>query len=86
MVACALREIRYYQSARMADKLLIPYKKFVMLVRELQQDILEEHVGLVKAVDGKYRWEKDALVALQTMTEHVMVMIFEMTYVLLLFN
>jgi len=33
------------------------------------------------AVCGKeYRWEADAITAMQTMTEHILTMIFEMLY------
>jgi histone H3/H4 len=69
-----LREIKYYQSEATHDKLLIPYTKFVKLVREITQEVSEEMGG------GPYRWETDGIVALQTMSEHVIVMIMEMTY------
>jgi histone H3/H4 len=73
--ARALREIRYYQSAAMAEALLIPFQPFVRLVREITADM-----RTIPTVFGDYRWEKDALVCLQTFAEHILVMIFEMTY------
>src|SRR5579859_1676234 len=65
-LARALREIWYYQSG---DLLLIPFTSFARLVREITDDCKR---GL--------RWERDAIHALQIMTEHILVMIFEMTY------
>ena len=68
-IARALREIRYYQSKATANTLLLPFTSFSRLVREIAEDY------------GRHLlWERDALVALQMMTEHIMVMIFEMTY------
>ena len=48
--------------------------KFVKLVHEITEDVADEEGG------GPYRWEKDGIVALQTMSEHVIVMVMEMTY------
>jgi len=70
--AKALREIRYYQSSAMAETSLLPFKAFTRLVREIANE--------AKNVKDEHRWEKDALVCLQLFTEHVMVMVFEMTY------
>ena len=69
-----MREIKYYQSEATHDKLLIPHAKFVKLVREITQDVAEEKE------ECPYHWEKDGIVALQTMSEHVIVMVMEMTY------
>ena len=70
--AKALREIGYYQSFAMAETSLLPFKAFARLVREITNE--------AKNVKNKHHWEKDALVCLQLFTEHVMVMVFEMTY------
>ena len=67
-LAKALREIRFYQGEAMADKLLIPQASFHRVVKEV---CLHYHQGL--------RWERDALVALQMFTEHILTMFFEMT-------
>ena len=59
----------------------IPRSRFALLCREIQQDvILRSHAGVPVSFKGDFRWEKDALVALQLMTEHLLVMFFEMTY------
>jgi len=73
MLAKALRKIKYYQSEEMADALLLPYAAFVRVIKELTDEYGPP--GLC--------WERDtAVVALQMMTEHVLVMVFEMTYCL----
>jgi len=69
LLAKALREIRYYQSSVMAESLMIPAQSFKRVVQEICE---KQHPGL--------RWEKDAVYALQTCTEHILVMFFEMTY------
>lgn len=68
-----MREIKYYQSAALDDCLLLPQHSFRNLVEEI----------VVKDLGMRLRWEKDALVCLQTMTEHVMIMVFELLYVLI---
>ena len=70
--AKALREIRYYQSSAMAETSLLPFTAFARLVREIANE--------ARNVKDEHRWEKDALVCLQLFTEHIMVMVFEMTY------
>jgi histone H3/H4 len=72
IVAKVLREIKYYQSDALADKLEIPKNKFALLIRQLLHD---------RDPTKKYKIEKDALVALQYMSEHILVMFLEMTYV-----
>jgi len=60
--------------------LCIPRTKFALLCREIQWDVaLRADAGVPRSFKGD-RWEKDALVALQLMTEHLLVMFFEMTY------
>ena len=49
-----------------------------MLVREITAEIRAESAP-------ELRWERDALVALQMMSEHVLIMIMEMMYWILLF-
>lgn len=75
----ALREIKYYQASATAEMFLIPQLSFQRLVREIQQG-----PALVKALNSNvhcsFRWERDALVALQMMSEHILVLYFEMTY------
>jgi histone H3/H4 len=72
LLAKALREIKYYQSEAMADALLLPYAAFIKVIKEITDECSPP--GL--------RWERDAVVALQMMIEHVLVMVFEMTYLL----
>ena len=72
VVARALREIRYYQSEVMDGRCLIGKRNFSRVVREIAHDV---------ATGGhEHRFESDALVALQMATEHIMIMIFELTY------
>ena len=70
-LAKALWEIRYYQSAAMAEAHLIPSHAFERIVKEISEE--------ARTVDP-LRWEKDALFSLQEITEHVLVMVFEMMY------
>jgi len=56
----------------MAGQCLLPFKAFSNLVREIAFD--------AKTVPDEHRWERDALVCLQMFTEHILIMIFEMTY------
>ena len=74
-VARALREIKYYQ--KYSEKLLLPKLPFLRVVKELtgQLDpVSEEH---------PMRWQSSAVACLQEMTEHVLVMYFELLYVLI---
>ena len=72
VVARALREIRYYQSEVMDGRCLIGKRNFSRVVREIARDV---------ATGGhEHHFESDALVALQMATEHIMIMIFELTY------
>ena len=67
----ALREIRYYQSEAMSEALLLPQRSFQLVVQEIC-DVL--------CPGKRLRWQRDALVALQMVSEDVIVMIMEMTY------
>jgi histone H3/H4 len=67
-LARSLREIKYYQSTATAEAFLIPQSRFKKVACEVLQDF-----------NHQLRFERDALVALQTMTEHVLIMLFEMT-------
>ena len=67
-LARALREIKYYQSNAMAESLMIPAGSFQRLVKEISDTVYPN-----------LRWEKDGIYALQTCTEHILVMFFEMT-------
>jgi len=67
--------------------MLIPQTRFHRLVREIAADVKDEFEFAFSGVGasngrwaGEYRWEKDALIALQMMTEHVLIMFFGMTY------
>jgi len=81
IVVRALREIRYWQSVYTAEMLCIPRSRFALLCHEIQQDVvLRANAGVPGSYKGDFRWEKDALMALQLMTEHLLVMFFEMTY------
>ena len=80
-VARALREIKYYQSSYAAEMLMIPQKRFQLSCHEITQDpVVHRRAGAPGSFKGDYRWEKDALIALQLMTEHILIMFFEMTY------
>jgi histone H3/H4 len=85
VVAIALREIRHYQSDAMAGALFIQKKRFMMIVREILQDIAGNghHYALLPAgvaMKPGYRIERDALIALQLCTESLFTNIFEMAY------
>ena len=77
MVAQALHEIHHYQSEAMDDMFFIPMKRFRAVVQEVAAEIKR---GSPSHFVGEYRWESDALVCLQTMTEHVLLMVFELWY------
>src|SRR5437773_6522848 len=81
IVVRALREIRYWQSSYTAEMWCIPRSRFMLLCHEIQQDmVLRASAGVPGSFQGDFHWEKDALMALQLMTEHLLVMFFEMTY------
>lgn len=67
----ALKEIRQFQKS---TELLIRKLPFARLVRELENDITEEG----------YRWQAEALLALQTAAEDYLTNLFEDAYFLLL--
>ncbi len=69
-VVKALREIKHYQE-RVVEGTFIPPRAFQKLVKQIS----DQH--------GKLRWEKDAIFALQAVSEDVFTMVFEMTYYLL---
>jgi len=74
-------EICYWQSAYTAEMFCIPRSKFALLCHEIQQDVgLHAHAGVPGSFNGDFRWERDALMALQLMTEHLLVKFFEMTH------
>lgn len=60
------------QISAMAEMRLLPFNTFVRLVREMASE--------ARTVDYDHRWERDARVCLQLFTEHILIMIFEMTY------
>ena len=61
----------------MAEAQLIPAKPFQRLVKEVSDEVSTRN-GL--------RWERDAVFALQECTEHVLMMLFEMTYYILIIS
>jgi len=63
----------------MDDTFFIPMKRFRAVVQEVAADIKR---GAPSHFEGEYRWEGDALICLQTMTEHVLLMVFELWYFL----
>jgi len=69
----------------MDDSVLIPKKRFVAVVREIAY-LIKEEWGATSHFDGEWRWEADALVALQSMTEHIIIMFFEMWYAFFRFS
>jgi len=75
-LVAALHEIKYYQN-KVVEGTFIPPSTFQKLVKQISdQHEVRDKDGLV----GKFRWEKDAIFALQAVTEDVLTMIFEMTY------
>jgi histone H3/H4 len=77
MLVNALRQIRYYQSAARDGEFLIFKASFQRIVREIVNDVKRQRGSHFR---GEYYFEKDALAALQAMSEHVMIMIMEMLY------
>ena len=68
-----------YQSTLMSDKLVIPKGAFTCLVREILQAQLRREWGpehMMRQPD--WHIEEDALICLQTMSEHIIVMMMEM--------
>ena len=81
----ALREIRHYQSDAMAEVFFFQKKGFIMLVREIMDQVLGNNVSNPLVLFGvtrsaQYRIERDALIALQISTEALFTTIFEMAY------
>jgi len=66
-VVRALKEIQFYQEHD--DVLMIPTTTFKKVVKELTNN-LRPHEG--------YLWERDAVNGLQYMTEHILVLYFEL--------
>jgi len=66
-IVSAFCEIKHYQQ-RVVEGTFIPPRAFQKLVKQISY----QH--------GKFRWEKDAIVALQAVSENVLTMVFEMTY------
>jgi len=63
----AFREIKHYQE-RVVEETFIPPRAFQKLVKQIS----DQH--------GKFRWEKDAIFALQAVSEDILTIVFEMTY------
>ena len=77
ILARSLREIKFYQSAATAEDFMIRQAPFQRVVREISQDVKANLPGGSHFAGG-YRWERDAVFALQTMSEHILIMVFEM--------
>ena len=58
---------------------MIPYTRFKLLVEEIAQELKDE---IPSHFFGNYKFEKNAVIALQIMTKHVVVIFFEMMYIL----
>ena len=56
---------------------MIRQAPFQRVIREISQDIKANLSG-GSHFAGEYRWERDAVFALQTMSEHILIMVFEM--------
>jgi len=76
MIGRALHEIRFYQSNAAAESFMIPQKSFERLVRQVCEEVCLE----CRIYDYGVRWEHDALIALEIMSEHVLTMSFELLY------
>src|SRR5215510_5455075 len=61
----------------MDDTFFIPKKRFRAVVQEVAVEIKR---GAPSHFQGDYRWEGDALVCLQLMAEHILLMVFELWY------
>ena len=75
-IVTALHKIKFYQS-NVVKRTFIPLHAFQKLVKQIsnQYDVRNKDGRI-----GKLRWEKDAIFALQAVSEDVLTMIFEMTY------
>ena len=62
----------------MSEALVLPHSRFVNLVKQVTEEVLQEHRGNNHVL--RLRYERDAIVALQMMAEHILTMVFEMTY------
>ena len=56
---------------------MIRQAPFQRVIREISQDIKANLSG-GSHFAGEYRWERDGVFALQTMSEHILIMVFEM--------
>ena len=70
MSARALREIHHYQKS---TALIIPLQPFQRLIRQIAQDFRTD-----------LKFTRESLACLQTMSEHLLIELFEMTYIFLL--
>ena len=58
---------------------MIWYMRFKFLVEEIAQDMKNE---ILNHFYENYRFEKDVIIALQTMTKYILIIFFEMMYIL----
>ena len=79
VLAKVLHEIRYYQRLENWELVLLPWVSFKSLVQEIANNIKE---GAPSHFQGVYRWEEDAISCLQIASEALLVMIFEILYLL----
>jgi len=56
---------------------MITQAPFQRVIREISRDVKANLAG-GSHFAGEYRWEWDAVFALQTMSEHILIMVFEM--------
>jgi len=56
---------------------MITQAPFQRVIREISRDVKANLAG-GSHFAGEYRWERDAVFALQTMSEHILIMVFEM--------
>jgi histone H3/H4 len=82
LIARALREIRYYQSETIAEDVLLPKKPFSLLVKELlqEEEIRQKATAMGPQPRPQKLIEADAVVALQLMSEHLLIDVFQMAY------
>jgi len=69
----------------MDESVWIPKKRFGAVVREIAY-LIKRDWGGASHFEGEWRWESDALVALQSMTELIVIMLFVMWYVFFLLS
>ena len=79
MIIIVLWEIKYYQSNALNEYNMILYKRFKLFIKEIIQDIKNE---ILNHFYENYKFEKNIIIALQIIIKYILIIFFEMIYIL----